>query len=115
MKVLLACTDLFFSTRIVETARQAGATLVQAREDVAATAEQERPDLVLVDLHADALAPAEAIRGIRASLPEVRIVAFVRHEERDRIRAAREAGADEVHARNAFTQRLPALLGGAGG
>ena len=116
MKVLLACTDLFFASRIVETARLAGADLVQAREDLADVAARERPELVLVDLHADALAPTEAIRAIRGAAPKARIVAFVRHEEVERIRAAREAGADEVHARNAFTRRLPALLGkGAGG
>ncbi|WP_373048910.1 hypothetical protein [Vulgatibacter sp.] len=109
-KVLLACTDLFFSSRIVETARHTGATVVQVREGVAEAALAEKPDLVLVDLHAAVLDPVESIRAIRAADPGVRIVGFVRHEEADRIRAAREAGASEVHARGAFSARLPQLL-----
>jgi DNA-binding NarL/FixJ family response regulator len=110
MRVLLGCTDLFFSARILETARHTGAEVVQVRDDLAAAAARERPDLVLVDLGADALRPVEAIAAIRAGDPEVRLVGFVRHGEVDRIRAARDAGASEVHARGAFTARLPDLL-----
>ena len=109
-KVLLACTDLFFSSRIVETARHTGAQVVQVREAVADAAARERPDLVIVDLDADPLDPAASIAAIRAADPAVRIVGFVRHEEAERIRAARAAGVSEILARGAFSARLPQLL-----
>ena len=110
-RVLVACTDLFFSSRILETARQTGATAVQVREAVADAAAREQPDLVLIDLNADALDPVASIAAIRAALPAVRIGGFVRHEEAERIRAAREAGASEVLAGGALRARLPQLLG----
>ena len=109
-KVLVACTDLFFSARILETARQTGAVAVPVREAVADAAAREQPDLVIVDLNADALEPVASIAAVRAALPAVPIVGFVRHEEAERIRAAREAGASEVLARGAFSARLPQLL-----
>jgi len=110
MRVLLGCTDLFFSARIAETARHTGAEVIQVRERLAEAAQREAPDLILVDLHAEALDPVAAIASIRSRDPGVRIVAFVRHEEAERVRAARAAGATEVHARGAFSARLPALL-----
>lgn len=110
MRVLLGCTDLFFGSRILETARHTGAEVIQVREGLADAAARELPDLVIVDLNADTLEPVASIAAIRAANPAVRIVGFVRHEEVDRIRAAREAGATEIHARGAFSARLPALL-----
>ena len=70
-KVLLACTDLFFSSRIVETARHTGAVVVQVREAVADAAAREQPDLVIVDLDADALEPAASIAA--NSSPPIRV------------------------------------------
>ena len=110
-RVVLGCTDLFFSMRIDQVARHTGAELIQVREELAEVVERERPQLVLVDLHAEALQPMEAIAAIRRRDPELPIVAFVRHGEVDAFQAAREAGATEVWARSAFTTRLPALLG----
>ena len=110
-KIVLGCTDLFFGARIVETARHTGAAVVQVREDLAGAVVREQPDLVIVDLNADALDPVAAIAAIRGAAPHLRIAGFVRHEDAELIRAAREAGASEVHARGAFSARLPALLG----
>lgn len=110
-KVVLGCTDLFFSMRIDQVARHGRAELIQVREDLPEVVERERPELVLVDLHAEGLHPLEAIAAIRSRDPELPIVAFARHGEVDLFQAAREAGASEVWARSAFTTRLPALLG----
>lgn len=110
--VLLASTDLFFSTRIVETARQVGASITQVRGGAGEEASRLAPDLVLVDLSATAFDPVAAIAEVRAASPGAQIVAFVRHEETETIRSAREAGADDVFARGAFSARLPSLLAG---
>jgi hypothetical protein len=50
------------------------------------------------------------IAGLKAAAPGARIACFVSHVNADAIREAREAGADQVLARSAFTQQLPEIL-----
>lgn len=107
-KVLLLCSDFIFSTKIQATARQVGVSLRSLREGLVEAAKEA--SLVLVDLDAAALSPLEVIRSIRRSSPELAIVCFVRHDHVELIKAAREAGASRVLARNAFSERLPTLL-----
>lgn len=108
-KVLLVCSDFLFASRILETARQLAVEIVQVRSDAGAEAQKVECDLAIVDL---AIPGAiQAIGDIRQVRPGARIVAFVRHEEVDAIRAARQAGASDVLARGAFSEKLPELLG----
>lgn len=107
MNVLLASTDLFFSSKVRETARQVGATVEQVRDDFAGAALRLKPDLVLVDLSATAFDPVAAVRALAG---HARTIGFVQHEQAERIAAARAAGCEEVLARGAFAARLPELL-----
>lgn len=63
--------------------------------------------IAIVDL--DAPGAIAIVSGLRASWPALRVVGFVSHVHADRIREAREAGA-EVMARSAFVNALPRLL-----
>jgi uncharacterized protein len=105
-------TDLFFSVRIEDAARAAGARPVVV-ESAAALGEaiEAWPELVLIDL---AAAPGwdEVVRRAK-SLPEFRaipIVAFGSHIDIDTLKAARHAGCDHAWARSHFTTELPLLI-----
>ncbi|HEY0838578.1 MAG TPA: hypothetical protein VGD74_00190 [Vulgatibacter sp.] len=108
-RILLACTDLFFASKVRETARHAGAAILP---DIAAWPPDEEPQLAIVDLDATSFDPLQLVRDLRGRLGErVSIVAFVRHDKVELVKSAREAGADKVLSRGAFSERLPSLLG----
>jgi CheY-like chemotaxis protein len=69
------------------------------------------PSIALVDLEESALDPSETIRRLKSLADPPRIIAFAGHTNVDAIRAGRDAGADAVLARSAFTAQLPRLLG----
>ena len=59
--------------------------------------------------------PIETIAAIKQdpALAATRTLGFVSHVQSDVIAAARQAGCDEVLARSAFTEKLPAILSAA--
>jgi predicted metal-dependent hydrolase len=104
--------DLFFAVRIREVALAAG-----ARPEIVEDAEalwqaiDRWPDLVLLDLAADA-GWEKTVRRAK-NLPHTRpvpIVAFGSHVDTDVLKAARAAGCDHAWARSRFMSELPALL-----
>ena len=113
--VLAVVDDLLFSSKIRAVAAAAGETVVFVRnaDNVTAACLEHQPRLILIDLDRDALKPADTIADIRAmpaSPTSPRIVGFGSHVNVERLRAARDAGADEALARSAFVATLPALL-----
>jgi DNA-binding NarL/FixJ family response regulator len=105
--------DLFFATRVRTAAIHLGVALdlVAARE-LAETCRKEPADLAIVDLADEgAVAAIEALAAVTPR-PCARLVAFGAHVDRERLAAARAAGADDVMPRSLFTARLPALLAG---
>lgn len=64
---------------------------------------------VLVDLDLGELA-IEMIRTVKAHTPTIPVLAFGPHVAVDLLKAADEAGADQVLPRGAFTAQLPQLL-----
>jgi DNA-binding NarL/FixJ family response regulator len=115
--ILAAVDDLLFSSKIRTVARQVGATLAFARtpEEILQKVRAERPSLLLVDLNSAKADPIATISAIRSDqqLAGVRILGFASHVHVDVIRAAREAGADEVLPRSAFAVKLPEIIEGA--
>jgi DNA-binding NarL/FixJ family response regulator len=108
-KVLAVVPDLFFATRIAATALAAGVTLEMASPQAAlARAAQAKAQLVIIDLHArDAVA---IVQGVKAADPQLPVVGFHSHVDRDLKAAALAAGADAVLPRSRFTVRLAELL-----
>jgi len=51
-----------------------------------------------------------AIQQLRKSHPELRVVAFLSHVQRELAAQAQAAGCSEVLPRSAFTQNLAAIL-----
>ena len=115
MATVALVTDLIFSTKITGTGRAVGQPVLVARsvdklrEQLAAAGPGA---LVIIDLNANGVDVLEAIRAARQS--GGRVLAYLSHVQAELVAAAREAGADQVLARSAFSDQLPNLLAGAG-
>ena len=114
--IIAAVDDLLFSSKIRTVAKQVGADLTFARtpDEILSKVRAERPSLLLVDLNSAKADPIATIGAIKADqeLAAVRILGFASHVDVDVIRAARDAGADEVLPRSAFAAKLPEILRG---
>lgn len=113
-RILAVVPDLFFSTRILATARTVGVPVdLSPLPRALAACTEAPPALVLIDLHATG-DPMALIRALKADerTRDVRLIGFYSHVETALRRSALEAGIDEALPRSAFTQRLPELLAG---
>lgn len=112
-RVFALVDDLFFRTKIVETARQVGVELAcfATPQDLVDEAIARPPSLVIMDLNArnDPLHALEQLaRG--NSIP---LIAFLSHVQTDLAERARQAGCTKVMPRSQFSKELPAILAGA--
>src|SRR2546426_863311 len=111
--ILAVMTDLFFLVKISDAAKKLGMTveLVKDRELVLEKL-REKPALIIFDLNCEAIDPVELIRTIKSNpaAQSIRTIGFVSHVQTDLRVRARESGCDEVVARSAFAQNLPAFL-----
>ena len=113
-RVVTVVPDLFFATRIAETAARLGVLLEPCAPEAALAAiRRDQPDLVIVDLHA-AGDPLALVRALKSDpqAQSVPLAGFYAHVDRAVREAALAAGADHVLPRSAFTARLPHLLAG---
>jgi DNA-binding NarL/FixJ family response regulator len=102
--------DLFFQMKLAETAKHVGVEVkVATNGEALRTLLEPVPKLVVVDLNARGN-PLEAIRELRKGHPELRIVAFLSHVQRDLAAQAHAAGCQEVMPRSTMTQNLAAIL-----
>lgn len=112
-KILAVVDDIFFLSKIQQTARQLGLVV----EPVSPDALQDRlrfgpEDAILLDLNhrsGRAIALLQALKNDPATR-SVPVIAFLSHVQTDLARSARVAGCDRILARSAFSQQLPALL-----
>lgn len=95
--VLAVVDDLMFTSKIRAAAKGVGATVsfARSREATLAAVREQQPSLVVFDLDNPRTDPVGTIAALKADVAT---------------QAARAAGADDVLARSAFTQRLPELL-----
>jgi DNA-binding NarL/FixJ family response regulator len=111
--VIAVVSDLIFSTKITGTGKALGRpvsvarTIERLREFLAAS-EKSDNKLVIVDLNVSGPDPMTAIREAKSDGAQV--IAYLSHVQADLAAAARDAGADQVMARSAFTDQLPQLL-----
>jgi CheY-like chemotaxis protein len=112
--LLAVVDDLMFTSKIRAAAGQLGVPLVFARTADSAMAEAKRslPKLVILDLDNPRTDPIGIITGLKSdpSLAGIHVVGFASHVKVELIRAAREAGADDVLPRSAFTMQLADIL-----
>lgn len=109
--LLVFADDLIFRTKIASTAKSLGlaAQFVRTTRQFAKELNARPAPLAIIDLNAGDN-PLEAVCIAVTATPRPRVVAYLSHVQAELARAARDAGADAVMARSAFTQELPALL-----
>jgi DNA-binding NarL/FixJ family response regulator len=113
--VLALVNDLFFYSKIRQTAQQLGRQLEPAQpETISAKLRESAAETLVLELGSGLEEALDAVRALKsdAELAKVRVVAFGSHVQVSMLQAAREAGCDEVLSRSEFTARLPELLGG---
>jgi hypothetical protein len=108
--------DLFFLTKIQETARKLNVKVefVKTDKDLYERMGQngdDKPSLIIVDLNSVASKPLTIIPKLRSKLKKAtNIIGFVSHVQGELKMKAQEAGCDMVLPRSAFSQNLPQLL-----
>src|SRR5450755_819594 len=109
-RVIALMDDLFFQMKLAETAKHLGVEVkVATTGDALQTLLEPLPKLAVIDLNARSN-PIGAIQRLRQTHPDLRVVAFLSHVQRDLASQARAAGCTEVLPRSAFTQNLAAIL-----
>ncbi|MGH9704604.1 MAG: response regulator [Candidatus Acidiferrales bacterium] len=113
-QVVAFVDDLFFQSKLAETARHVGVELKFVSTGGAFIEEIARgkPRLVIVDLNARQ-GPVESIEQLRATGNSTPLVAFLSHVQVELAERARAAGAEQVMPRSKFTQNLATILAGA--
>jgi len=112
---LVAVADLFHLPRVEAAVRAAGMTpaLVMRAADLE-RALVDPPRLAVIDLAHRGLDPLVLIRDLRAAAAgsgrRISIAAFGSHVQAERLRAAREAGADDVFPNSALMSDLAGRL-----
>jgi CheY-like chemotaxis protein len=112
--VVAVVDDLFFVSKLQETARLVGAPLaiVRAAAFHLDDLRRQKPALIIFDLNTTSGNAAELIRQLKndAELKEIPVMAFFSHVQVELQRAAQEAGCDQILPRSQFTATLPQLL-----
>jgi CheY-like chemotaxis protein len=112
---LVLSDDLLDASRVIGEGRAGGLEVLQCKNQAALLAAAERkPALVIVDLHN----PGIDVNSVIATMKSLgaKIIAFGSHVDAVRLKAARQAGCDEVLPRSAFFDGLgDRLRGWAGG
>ena len=111
--IVVLVDDLFFWSKIMETAKAIGIKVVRGEmRDGSVLLGKSQPQAVILDLNSRGIDALECIKALKtdpATCP-IRLIGFVSHVQEDLISAARAAGCDLVLARSVFTKRLPELL-----
>ncbi len=115
-KIIAAVDDMIFSSKIRAAAEPLGVALkfVRSVEQLMLSAAEQKPDLIVVDLHnqkIDAVALAKRLKS-SDELKSVTLLGFFSHVETQLQRAALEAGFDKVIPRSVFTRDLASTLQG---
>jgi hypothetical protein len=97
MNIVLWTDDLMSRVRIESRWKKAGATIMKRSDEGSA-------DLIVMDLQAnDAM---QHIMRLRASRPDLYLIAYGPHVDGSALKTAREAGANEVVARGKVVERV---------
>lgn len=113
--VLALPADMIFGAKIRGTAQALGVAINLARNPkdlIEKAGAIPQPSLIILDLDTRGLDIPAAIAALKAAAPDTPLLAYVSHVNTDAIKAARNAGADRVLARSAFTASLSEILRG---
>jgi CheY-like chemotaxis protein len=111
--MLAVVDDLFFLSKIQQTAQHLGLTVKSAGPaDLPELAGEKVPSALILDLNHRSGKALELLSTLKSNpkTKDIAIIGFVSHVQTDHIARAREAGCDLVLARSAFVSQLPSLL-----
>ena len=112
--VLAVIDDLFFIGKLTGPAKQVGITLqtTTAAQFSLDALRREKPALAIFDLNTTSANALELIRQLKADpdLAAIPVIGFFSHVQVELMRAAEQAGCNEVMPRSKFTATLPDLL-----
>ena len=112
--VIAVVDDMFFASKIRATAEHLGVAVRFARglDEALEAARQDKPSLVIADLHAQKCDPFNLAEQLKAdeTLRAVPLVGFFSHVQTELQQRAEQAGYDRVMPRSLFTKRLPEIL-----
>ena len=110
-QVVALVDDLFFQSKLLETAKQLGVELrtCTTPESFAAEIAKNVPKLAVVDLNARGN-PLGAIEGMQANGRDITLIAFLSHVQTDLAEQARAAGCQNVMPRSKFTRDLATIF-----
>jgi CheY-like chemotaxis protein len=112
---LAILNDLIFTAKIQDAAKRAQMKLILATTAADALRNAKvKPSVIVLDLNMHGLDTLQLIRTLKgeAATSGIRLVGFVSHVQTTVREAALKAGCDQVVARSAFSQNLPAILSG---
>lgn len=112
-RILAVVDDLFFLTKIQQTAQLLGVPVEQVDpQRLPERAAQSPVRAVIVDLNHRSGSAVEVLRRIKADpgMSQIPVLGFLSHVQTDLAAAARAAGCDVLLARSAFAKQLPELL-----
>jgi DNA-binding NtrC family response regulator len=111
--VLALIDDIFFQTKLFETAKQIGVEVRACATPDALDAEiaREAPSLVVIDLNSNAN-PLDAVARVQASGRRIPMIGFLSHVQIDLAERARAVGCSDVMPRSKFTQNMATILAG---
>jgi CheY-like chemotaxis protein len=114
MQIIFLTNDLVFSSRVAGAAARAGLSVQTAASREALlelTKSADGNPLVLLDLNAPGVDPAQLVPALRAAVsPPRAIIAYGPHVREDHLAAATTAGCDDVLTRGQFNVRMDELL-----
>ena len=111
--ILAVVEDLFFGSKIRETATLCGVEVAfAATEEAALSRVGEALSLILVDLNLKRLSPLGLIGTLKRhpQLKNTTVVGFLSHVQTELKLEAQRAGCDLVLPRSLFSQNLPEIL-----
>jgi PleD family two-component response regulator len=116
--VIALVDDMFFTSKIRATAEALGVTInfPRSRDTLLAAANEQLPDLIVVNLHNEKVDPIELANELKSNerLRAVPLLGFFSHVQTDLQRRAVEAGYDRVIPRSVFANDLGKILSGEG-
>jgi CheY-like chemotaxis protein len=111
--VLAVLNDLMFIAKIQDGVKRTKMKAILATTEADALQKaKDEPALIILDLNTTTLDVLQLIRGLKqdAATSGIPLVGFVSHVQTALRQQAIDAGCDQVVARSAFSQNLPAIL-----
>jgi CheY-like chemotaxis protein len=112
--ILLLSDDLLDASKTIGAARAAGVAVLQLKTVAAllAQAANQPPACVVLDLQAPGLDVPAVLAALGQGGTRPRVIAYGSHVDAARLKAARDAGCDEVYPRSKYFQVMPVMIVG---